>query len=196
MPRLFEMFTQGERTHARVLGGLGIGLALARQLAELHGGTLEGRSDGPGRGAEFTLRVPLDASAEPPSPPERAAAAASPGARRILVVDDNADAAEGFAAHLRRSGHEVRTAADGQQALAIVREFDPQVALVDIGLPGMSGYELAQRLRSSPTMLIALTGHGQQQDRARAEQVGFHRHFVKPADPSEIEAAIGAWGAS
>ena len=192
LPRLFEMFMQGQATRARMPGGLGIGLALARQLAELHGGTLAARSDGPGRGAEFTLRVPLSSASESAQlAPHSARPAAA--ARRILVVDDNRDAADGVAAHLRRYGHEVRTAADGQQALAIARDFAPQVALVDIALPGMSGYELAHRLRGTPALLIALTGHGQRQDRAAAEAAGFHHHFVKPADPREIEATIGAW---
>ena len=196
MPRVFEMFGQGETTRGRIPGGLGIGLSLARQLAELHGGSLAGRSDGAGRGAEFTLRLPLCAADEMPQPaPERPAPAAA-AQRRILVVDDNTDAAEGFAAHLRRHGHEVRIAADGEQALAIARDFDPQVALVDIGLPGMSGYEVAHRLRATPALLIALTGRGREQDRALAEQAGFHHHFVKPADPHAIQAAIGTWRAS
>jgi PAS domain S-box-containing protein len=192
LPRLFEMFQQSEATRGRVPGGLGVGLGLARQLAELHGGTLEGRSEGAGRGAEFILRVPLLLSTKSESEvnkPEPVVAAA----RRILVVEDNADAAEGFAAHLRLHGHEVRTAGDGEEALAIAREFRPQVALVDIGLPGMSGYELAHRLRDTPALLIALTGHGQKQDRMRAREAGFHHHFVKPADPRDIQAAIGEW---
>jgi PAS domain S-box-containing protein len=193
MPRLFELFRQGEATRRLAPGGLGIGLALARQLAEAHGGTLEGRSDGPGRGAEFTLRIPLTDLDRPAA--EKPAAVAG-AARRILVVDDNADAADGVAAQLRRSGHEVRIAADGQQALAIANDFQPEVALVDIGLPGMSGYEVAHRLRGTPALLIALTGHGQAQDRARAEAAGFHHHFVKPTDARQIEATIGAWGAS
>ena len=192
LPRLFEMYTQSEATRGRVPGGLGIGLALARQLAELHGGTLEGRSDGPGRGAEFTLRVPLIAAGKPQAVAEKAQPLPA-AARRILVVEDNLDAAEGFAAHLRLHGHEVRTAADGEEALAIAREFCPQVALVDSGLPGMSGYELAHRLRDTPALLIALTGHGQKQDRTRAREAGFHHHFVKPADPRDIQAAIGEW---
>jgi signal transduction histidine kinase len=195
LPRVFDMFMQGEATRARVPGGLGVGLALARQLVELHGGTLEAASEGPGRGAQFTLRVPLLAGStvQPIADEPQPAAPAEAGARRILLVEDNADAAEGFAAHLRLHGHEVRTAADGEEALAIAREFRPQVALVDIGLPGMSGYELAHRLRGTPALLIALTGHGQKQDRTRAREAGFHHHFVKPADPRDIQAAIGEW---
>ncbi|HEX7219002.1 MAG TPA: ATP-binding protein, partial [Burkholderiales bacterium] len=192
LPRLFEMFQQSEATRGRVPGGLGVGLGLARQLAELHGGTLEGRSEGAGRGAEFILRMPLLVSTQPQSDADKPKVVVA-AARRILVVEDNADAAEGFAAHLRLHGHEVRTAGDGEEALAIAREFRPQVALVDIGLPGMSGYELAHRLRDTPALLIALTGHGQNQDRARAREAGFHHHFVKPADPGDIQAAIGAW---
>jgi PAS domain S-box-containing protein len=192
LPRLFEMFQQSEATRGRVPGGLGVGLGLARQLAELHGATLEGRSEGAGRGAEFMLRMPLLASTKPQSDADKPKPVVA-AARRILVVEDNADAAEGFAAHLRLHGHEVRTAGDGEEALAIAREFRPQVALVDIGLPGMSGYELAHRLRETPALLIALTGHGQKQDRTRAREAGFHHHFVKPADPRDIQAAIGAW---
>ncbi len=195
LPRVFDLFVQGERSLDRAQGGLGIGLTLARRLTEMHQGRLEAASDGPGRGATFRLVLPCinaveggQRSAEAP-PPET-----DVYGRRILVVDDNSDAAESTAAFLRLEGHEVKTVYDGAQALAAVRVFDPHVIVLDIGLPNLDGYAVARRLRedgdTSHALLVALTGYGKKEDRERAFAAGFDYHFTKPADPREIQRAI------
>jgi CheY-like chemotaxis protein len=205
VPRLFEPFVQGPRTLDRSVGGLGIGLALVRSLVEAHGGRVEARSEGPGRGSTFTVWLPahvqaeappsLEARREEPVPPE---AEARPGeALRVLVVDDNVDAAETLAELLGMSGYEVAVAHDGVRALSRVDSFHPEVVLLDIGLPGgMDGYEVAARLRerlgeSSP-VLAALTGFSQDGDHARSAAAGFHRHFVKPIELDELLAFLGS----
>lgn len=205
VPRLFEPFVQGPRTLDRSVGGLGIGLALVRSLVEAHGGRVEARSKGSGRGSTFTVWLPAHVQAEaPPSREARREEPASPGAEamsgkalRVLVVDDNVDAAETLAELLGLSGCEVAVAHDGPQALRGVESFHPEVVLLDIGLPGsMDGYEVAVRIRerlgeSSP-VLAALTGFGQDGDRARSAAAGFRRHFVKPIDLDELQAFIAA----
>jgi signal transduction histidine kinase/DNA-binding response OmpR family regulator len=199
LPHVFELFTQGERSLDRSQGGLGVGLTVVERLVELHQGRVEVKSEGIGKGSLF--RVILPCISEVPQA-ERAAlhdtlAGVSTGGRRVLVVDDNIDAAESIAVFLRLEGHEVRTVSDGPQAIAIAQVFAPQVAVVDIGLPGMNGYEVARRLRQKgsegPALLIALTGYGQKEDRLRSNEAGFHHHFVKPADPRSIQAAIAGW---
>jgi CheY-like chemotaxis protein/anti-sigma regulatory factor (Ser/Thr protein kinase) len=199
LPHVFELFTQGERSLDRSQGGLGVGLTVVRRLVDLHQGRVEVRSDGPGKGSLFRVALPCisevsQGSAAPASGhrvPVRSAG------RRVLVVDDNIDAAESIAVFLRLEGHEVRTVSDGAQAVAIAQVFAPQVAVVDIGLPGMSGYEVARRLRlkgaEGPALLIALTGYGQKEDRTRSTEAGFDHHFVKPADPRVIQEAIRNW---
>jgi signal transduction histidine kinase len=191
LPTVFELFVQGDRTLDRSQGGLGIGLTLARRLVELHGGTITAHSDGPGQGSEFMIRLPAlppGVEAAPPAlaapTPLRSPVVAS--GRRILVVDDNVDAADSLADVLREWGHEVATVHDGAAALSTMAAFDPHIALVDIGLPVMDGYQLArlvrQRLGEKPLRLIAISGYGQEADKARSLEVGFDVHLVKPVD--------------
>jgi len=196
LSRVFELFVQGERSLDRSQGGLGIGLTLVKRLVELHQGRVQADSAGPGKGAAFTVSLPCINAVLGERPP--AAIAARPGiqvyGRRVLVVDDNVDAAESTAAFLRLEGHEVKTVTDGAQALAALNVFDPHVVVLDIGLPGLDGYEVARQLRSrgdsNHTLLIAVTGYGQKEDRERAVEAGFDYHFVKPTDPREVQAAI------
>jgi CheY-like chemotaxis protein len=195
LPRIFEMFVQGERSLDRSEGGMGIGLTLARQLVELHQGRIEAYSDGPGKGTVFTVSLPCI------NPVAKAGAAPALSEtepirhRRVLVVDDNADAAESLAMLLQISGHETRVVTEAVKVVSASAEFMPHVAVLDIGLPGISGYDLARQLRqqadSAQLVLIALTGYGQKQDRERAAAAGFDYHFVKPVDPGELETAIG-----
>jgi signal transduction histidine kinase len=201
LPHVFELFTQGERTLDRSLGGLGVGLTVVQRLVELHQGRVEVLSEGIGKGALFRVTLPCISEVSQSQEVERHSPQPlmQPGGKRILVVDDNIDAAESVAVFLRLEGHEVRTVGDGPQAVAIAQVFAPQVAVIDIGLPGMNGYEVVRRLRQKgaevPGLLIALTGYGQKDDRARSEEAGFHHHFVKPADPRDIQSVIAGWAA-
>jgi CheY-like chemotaxis protein/two-component sensor histidine kinase len=199
LPRLFELFTQSDRSLDRSQGGLGIGLSLVKALVELHGGTVEARSDGPGKGSAFTVRLPVRASGEDFA--VNGAAADGPARpRRVLIVDDNPDAADTLALILRARGHLVRTASDGPSALTEAAAFRPEVVLLDIGLPGMDGYEVARRLRAMPeaagATLAALTGYNRDEDRRRAAEAGFDRHLTKPADPMEVQKLLVEPGAS
>ena len=182
--RIFDMFVQGRTPLERVGGGLGIGLALARRIAELHGGSLEAHSEGAGKGAEFVLRLPLSAPVVLPEP--KRVEQKTPVARRVLVVDDNVDAATTLEVLLRSLGHDTRVAHDGVRALEIAREFRPEVVLLDIGMPGMDGYEVARRLRGmnhgQTFRIVAITGWGQDTDRTRSREAGFDMHLVKPVD--------------
>jgi PAS domain S-box-containing protein len=192
LPAVFDAFVQGERTLARTEGGLGLGLALVKGLVELHGGTVRAESAGVGEGATFTLTLPLVEGVAGASggAPDRGAAAR----RRVLVVDDNADAADTLADLLRTFGHEVEVAYDGPAALARARAAPPEVVLCDIGLPGMSGYDVARALRAdaklSGTLLVALTGYAQAEDRQRAQQAGFDVHLAKPPELEELVAVL------
>jgi CheY-like chemotaxis protein len=183
LPRVFQMFTQADSSHDRSHGGLGIGLAISRRLVELHGGTLTAASDGPGRGSEFTVRLPVAAGPAPAAPPSANGVATRP--LRVLVADDNRDSAESLAVLLRLAGHEVHTAFDGPRAVELAAAR-PEVALLDIGMPGMSGHEVARRLRARPEsadcVLVAMTGWGQDDDRRRSKEAGFDHHLVKPVD--------------
>jgi PAS domain S-box-containing protein len=186
MPRLFEIFSQAAPALERSQGGLGIGLSLVRGLVELHGGHIEARSEGAGRGSEFVVTMPVLACA-PPAPLHRnGTVAAAPRRARILVADDNRDGADSLTVALQGLGHEVCTAYDGEQALALAATTRPEVMLVDIGMPRMNGYELCRAVRREPwgreVLLVALTGWGQDEDRRRAAEAGFDRHLVKPVD--------------
>lgn len=197
LPRIFDLFTQGSRGLDRSQGGLGVGLTLARRLTEMHGGRLEAASEGVGKGSEFTLRLPcvglIASNDAAPSAPEQP----PPPSCRVLVVDDNRDAAQSVASFFELSGHEVRTAADGGEALVAAELFAPDVVVLDIGLPVLDGYEVARRLRQmtgvKEALLLALTGYGQREDRQNAEAAGFNHHFVKPADPMVLLNCIDGW---
>jgi signal transduction histidine kinase len=187
---VFEPFVQEERTLARSRGGLGLGLPLVKGLAELHGGTVEARSGGAGAGAEIVVRLPL-ATARAGAGPERDAEAGEAAAgRRVLVVDDNVDAAESLCDVVAFLGHSVEAVHDGPAALARIRERHPDVVLCDIGLPGMDGYEVARAIRAEPDLagirLVAVSGYAQPEDRDRASRAGFDAHVAKPADPADI----------
>jgi signal transduction histidine kinase/CheY-like chemotaxis protein len=194
LPRVFDLFEQGRRSLDRSQGGLGVGLTLVQRLVKLHGGRVEARSAGPGQGAEFRVYLPWQPQAVPGSTLDAQAPAAGREGRRILVVDDNADVAETTAAMLSLSGHDVRTAADGMQALSRAEDFEPEIVLLDIGLPGLDGYEVARRLRQLPrarrAWLVAVTGYGQPADRQRGRDAGFDEHLLKPVDPQVLAEMI------
>ncbi|HEY7375904.1 MAG TPA: ATP-binding protein, partial [Polyangia bacterium] len=195
LPHVFDLFIQASQSPDRARGGLGIGLAIARSLIELHGGTVAASSLGPGRGATFTVRLPAAVPARriaPPAPPPLRRWAGRP--RRILFVDDNEDVVATMAEFLGGLGHEVRTAFNGAQALEIAATFISDLAVIDIGLPVMDGYELASRLRAQlgagAPPLIALSGYGQAADRARGRAAGFAEHLIKPVDGATLLEAI------
>jgi PAS domain S-box-containing protein len=197
---IFAMFSQIEGAAARSEGGLGIGLALVNGLVDLHGGTVEAKSGGVGHGSEFTVRLPIVSSGSVATPMPDMTGAAGIG-RRILVADDNQDAADSLAMILEMGGHEVRVARDGRAALSLAQTFRPDTALLDIGMPQLNGYEVAQALRQEPwgagITLIALTGWGQESDRQKAIDAGFDRHLTKPIDPDALESLLSerAWPA-
>jgi signal transduction histidine kinase/ActR/RegA family two-component response regulator len=196
--KIFELFTQFHAKTGDYQGGLGIGLALVRRLAEMHGGTVAARSDGPGRGTELTVHLPLLATQAALALREapQSAAVMADRRRRILVADDNTDAVESLALLLHLAGHDVRVAHDGVETLAVGNQFEPEVVLLDLGMPKMDGYETARRLRQESwgqhAMLVALTGWGQHRDRERTAEAGFDVHLVKPISDVELFQAIGA----
>jgi signal transduction histidine kinase/ActR/RegA family two-component response regulator len=193
LARIFDMFVQADRGTKRAQGGMGIGLTLVRTLVELHGGTVEAHSAGPGRGSEFIVRLPLGSEgggrANGEARPADDPAQPRPPSK-VLVVDDNTDAAESLAVLLRLQGHSVRVAHDGPAALELAGSDPPEVAFLDIGMPHMDGLELARRFRNDPRLagvrLIALTGWGQEEDRRRTREAGFDLHLVKPAEPDVL----------
>jgi PAS domain S-box-containing protein len=196
LPSIFEMFSQVQGSVSRSEGGLGIGLTLVRSLVELHGGSVTALSEGLGQGSEFIVRLPL-LQESPPSAPARGEQPPRPRKaplRRILVVDDNTDAAESLALLLRISGHEVRTAYDAPTALDVARVQPPEVVLLDIGLPGTNGLEVARRMRQNlglnDALLVALTGYGQDDDRRRSHEAGFNAHLVKPVDLDALQKLL------
>jgi CheY-like chemotaxis protein/two-component sensor histidine kinase len=191
---VFVMFSQVDSAIDRSEGGLGIGLALVKGLVELHGGTVHAESAGLGRGSRFILRLPGVSVRAPISARQSATeASASPG-YRILIADDNRDAAESLAMLLEMSGHEVRTAEDGEAALAVTEQFLPHAAFIDIGMPRLNGYEVAKRVRreawGASVLLIALTGWGQDDNKRQAFESGFDHHLTKPVDPSQLDTLL------
>jgi signal transduction histidine kinase/CheY-like chemotaxis protein len=203
LPRIFDLFVQAHHTIDRSRGGLGIGLTLVKRLAEMHGGTVHAASDGEGRGATFTVRLPSAVApklnGDGASLHGNGQANGGPGrsfeSRRVLLVDDNHDSREMYRAVLRAHGHLVREAANAEKALALLDEEAPDVAFIDIGLPGgMDGYELARRIRKHPmgrhVRLVALTGYGFPEDRQQSRQAGFVRHLVKPVDPDTLHREL------
>jgi PAS domain S-box-containing protein len=199
---IFGMFVQGRHAASRSQGGLGVGLALARAIIELHHGTIEARSEGAGKGSEFIIKLPVEAarSAAAPEQPKRSANGRTSVARRVLVVDDNVDAAAMLAALIRQLGHEVEIVHDGSAALRAVEGYRPEVILLDIGMPGMNGFEVAQRLRELGRVprlrIVAVTGWGKPEDRQRSREAGFDMHLIKPVELSEIQQALLLNGAS
>jgi PAS domain S-box-containing protein len=192
---IFDMFVQVDRSSDNAGGGLGLGLTLAKNLVEIHGGTIEATSEGLGRGSAFIVRLPLvvePALERRPRDSARQASARSP--RRILVVDDNQDAAETLAQLLRLGGEEVRTTDNGEDALAIGPEFRPHVAILDLGMPDIDGYELAQRIRrqrwGTGVLIVALSGWGQEEDKVRSREAGFDHHLTKPVSPDDLEQVL------
>lgn len=194
LARVFELFVQSEQTLDRAQGGLGIGLTLVKRLVEMHGGVVAAQSAGPGQGSEFMVRLPALTQGAPQNNGHAANGAMPSGRLRVLVVDDNTDAADSLAMLLRMHGHEVRTAHEGQTALQAVDGFVPQIVFLDIGLPDMDGYEVARRLRHRPELrkavLVALTGYGQDSDRLLSREAGFDAHVVKPAMPEALEQVL------
>jgi CheY-like chemotaxis protein len=193
LPRIFDLFTQADRTLARSEGGLGVGLNVVRRLVEMHRGSVEASSPGEGSGSEFVVRLPLAPAAgrieatrsrkEPALPP-----------LRMLVVEDHADSARSLSLLLELLGHEVEVVADGRKALEAVERFRPAVVLLDIGLPGMDGYEVARRLRArgSKALLVSLTGYGRDADKLRSREAGFDHHLVKPVEPETLKKLIAS----
>ena len=191
---VFDLFMQGPQSRARARGGLGIGLTLVRRLVELHGGTVDALSEGPGKGTEFVVRLPLRLPPVADGAPSTTTVATVGPRRRILVVDDNVDAAEALGELLRDFGHEVATAHDGPQALDNARLHRPEIVLLDIGMPEMDGYEVAKRIREDlglgDALLVALTGYGEDRHRRLARESGFDQHVTKPVDASKLEELL------
>ncbi len=191
LPRVFDLFWQVDRTLEKSQGGLGVGLTIVKRLAEMHGGGVEARSEGYGRGSEFIIRLPVASAPAGARQPVGAGEGPAAAARcRVLVADDNADAAGSLALMLQLMGHEVRTAHDGLEALDVAAEFRPDLVLLDIGMPRLNGYDAARRLRQEEwgrgVVLVALTGWGQEEDKRRSREAGFDHHLVKPVEPTAL----------
>lgn len=196
LPRIFDLFTQVDQALERSQGGLGIGLTLVQRLVEMHGGSVHAASDGPGHGSEFTVRLP--AAASEPEPREEAPASEEivQSRRKILVVDDNADSAESLAKLLRLQGHNVRVAFEGPAALQQVQTDKPDVVILDLGLPGITGFDVARILRDRPSgdnlIIVAVSGYGREEDRRRCRECGFDHHFTKPVDFNALLGVVGS----
>ncbi|HEX6361687.1 MAG TPA: response regulator, partial [Albitalea sp.] len=192
LPTVFDLFSQADRSYGRAQGGLGIGLTLVRRLAELHGGRVEAFSEGPGRGSEFVLRLP---AIEPAATAAREAAPpAAAAARTVVVVEDNADLRGALRELLEMEGHRVHEAADGVEGVRQVLAVQPDLALVDVGLPLMDGHALARAVRAQatrPVRLVAMTGYGHRDDLAAAAAAGFDACLVKPVDPAKLLRLLG-----
>jgi CheY-like chemotaxis protein len=196
LPRIFELFVQADHSLARSEGGMGMGLTLVKRLVEMHGGRIVASSEGPGKGSEFVVRLPARPAAPVEAQPVlRASAPGSQGRQRVLVVDDNVDAADSMALILRMSGYEAQCAYDGPSALDAAAQYNPDVVILDIGLPGMTGYEVARKLREQPRFdrmpIIAVTGYGQEDDRNKSKQAGFDHHLIKPVSPEALQSFLG-----
>jgi CheY-like chemotaxis protein len=189
LEEVFAMFSQVKSAQDRSEGGLGIGLAFARGLIHLHGGTLEARSEGTGRGSEFIVNLPRRTASKAPANPVAVTSGISVR-RRILIADDNRDAADSLAMLLRMDGHDVMVVHDGRQAVATIDSFRPEIVMLDIGMPELNGYEVARQVRQGPLgtsiTLIAVTGWGQASDKARAAAAGFNHHLTKPIEPEGL----------
>jgi len=210
LSQVFDLFTQVDHSLDHSQGGLGLGLTLVRSLVEMHGGTVQALSDGPNRGSEFIVRLPIlpeataDAAPSPktaPAAPTRSPAqedGASAPSRRVLVVDDNVSSAQSLALVLKLEGYDVQVAHDGAVVLEAARRFRPEVVLMDIGLPGMDGYQLARRLRQEQdlgagiALLVAVTGYAEDEARRRSHEAGFDHHLVKPIDPDALLALLSS----
>jgi len=197
LPEVFDMFAQVDRTLGRAQGGLGIGLSLVKTILEMHGGTITATSPGPGLGSKFAARLPLAATDRLPEPATASAnetPAPRPAGRRVLVVDDNVDGAESLAMLLGLFGHEARAVHDGPAALAAARDVAPEIVFLDIGLPGMSGYDVAKRFRADASLagavLVALTGWGSEDDRRKSKEAGFDHHLTKPVNFEQVQALL------
>jgi two-component system, sensor histidine kinase len=192
LPQIFEPFVQGERTLDRAQGGLGVGLTLVRRLAELHGGSVEASSDGPGCGSTFTIQLP--GVAPPCTKPVSPAAQLKTMPRRVLLIEDNRDARETFRMMLELAGHEVMEADEGHRGLELLKTELPDIAVIDVGLPGLDGYQVASRFRKEPTsnrvLLVALTGYGTPDARERSRAAGFDHHLIKPIDPEVLRELL------
>ncbi len=196
VPRVFDVFVQGDRSLERAEGGLGIGLTLVERLLALHGGTIRAHSAGVGQGSEFVVRLPVvelaaaEAASSSPAKVERIRSRRL----RVLVVDDNQDSMESLAMLLGFWGHDVLTAGDGTEAVEIARQQRPDVVILDIGLPGIDGYEVARRMLAQDETrrpaLVAMTGYGQAEDRQRAREAGFALHLIKPVEPDALQRAL------
>ncbi|HEX3869379.1 MAG TPA: hybrid sensor histidine kinase/response regulator [Pirellulales bacterium] len=199
LPRIFDLFTQAERSLDRSQGGLGIGLALVQRLVELHGGRVEAHSS-PGKGSEFVVRLPMALAAEQQVPPLVESSTSTMPSLRVLVVDDNVDVARSLAILLKVSGHEVRIVHDGPSTLQAALEYLPNVILLDIGLPGLDGFEVAKQLRQQSALqdvvLVAMTGYGQEADLQLSKEAGFDHHLVKPVDFERVQQIIAASSAT
>jgi CheY-like chemotaxis protein len=195
LPRVFDLFLQVNHDTSRAPSGLGIGLTLVKRLVEMHGGSVSASSEGPGRGAEFVVRLPLAATQQSvPSdsiPPKHAQSITN---RRILVVDDNRDAAQSLKMLLKLQGADAQVAYSGSEALQVMSSFQPEVVFLDIGMPEMDGHEVARLIRQHPefqdVILIALTGWGQQEDRRRSRLAGFNYHLIKPANLDTVQSLL------
>ncbi len=194
LPHVFEVFTQADHSLDRAQGGLGIGLAVVKGLVQMHGGEVRAESEGPGEGAEITLLLPAEDGAVLPAVHTAPEAAVESAARRILVVEDNADAAATMRDFLELSGHEVALASSGTDGVQAARQFHPEIVLCDLGLPGMDGYQVAAALRRDPdtasAKLIAVTGYGRDEDRRKSREAGFDQHLTKPVDPVQLRRLL------
>jgi len=188
LPKIFELFAQGDAPTQRAHGGLGVGLALARRLIDLHGGSIAADSAGPGQGSTFVIRLPASATRASESAPAPSAAQHVVG--RVVIIDDNRDAATMLSLLIERLGGSARAAHDAETGLAVIADFHPEMVFLDIGMPGMDGYETVRRIRGTPSlshlMVVAITGWGQPQDKQRALEAGFDAHLTKPVDPAAL----------